>query len=120
MRFIARKVSFACALLTVILSRRLSSLTPYSRTMNPRQCLQEIFSRRGDGGDDFTESTPGYRSFVRMLISQRVCRGSVAESALTPFQMIFTPMHTSRNEVSFMITVIPVGPTILLRRSANP
>jgi hypothetical protein len=43
MRLIARKEKFVCALLTVILSGG-SSLLLYSRTMNPKRCLQATSS----------------------------------------------------------------------------
>src|ERR1700693_1118845 len=41
-------------------------------------------------------------------------KGCEAKSALAPFHRICTPMHTSRNEVSCKITVIPVRPRNLL------
>jgi hypothetical protein len=50
---------------------------------------------------------------------QRVLAGSVARSALAPFQTICTPMHTSKNDVSCRITVIPVVPSTRPRRSAK-
>jgi hypothetical protein len=52
--------------------------------------------------------------------AQRRCKGSEIKRALAPFHRICTPMHTSRNDVSCMITVIPVAPSILASRSANP
>ncbi len=38
---------------------------------------------------------------------------------LTPFHTICTPMQTSRNEVSLTITLVPVGPSTVARRSAK-
>jgi hypothetical protein len=43
-----------------------------------------------------------------------------AKKALTPFQTIWTPMQTNRNDVSRTITVVPVAPSIRANRSANP
>lgn len=41
-------------------------------------------------------------------------------SALTPFQKICTPMHTSKNEDSRTTMVIPFSPKAFAKRSANP
>ena len=44
--------------------------------------------------------------------------GNELSNLLAPFQNICTPMHTSRNAVSFKITFVPVAPILLARRSA--
>src|SRR5579863_1680698 len=44
--------------------------------------------------------------------------GNEPSSLLAPFHKIWTPMHTSRNAVSFKITFVPVGPILLASRSA--
>src|SRR5580704_7757783 len=44
--------------------------------------------------------------------------GNEPSSLLAPFHKICTPMHTSRNAVSFKITFVPVGPILLASRSA--
>jgi cytochrome c len=46
--------------------------------------------------------------------------GTDAKNALTPFQTIWTPMHTKRNDDSRTITVMAVTPNIRASRSANP
>ncbi len=51
--------------------------------------------------------------------AQRTCTGTELNNALAPFHRICTPMHTSRNEDSCIITVIPVVPRIRASRSAN-
>ena len=43
--------------------------------------------------------------------------GNELSSLLAPFQKICTPMHTSRNAVSFRITLVPVAPILLASRS---
>ena len=45
---------------------------------------------------------------------------SDANNTLAPFQKICTPMHTSKNDDSRMITLIPVAPSNFASRSANP
>src|ERR1700722_3691891 len=44
--------------------------------------------------------------------------GNELSNLLAPFQKICTPMHTSRNAVSFKMTLVPVAPTLLASRSA--
>src|ERR1700728_48090 len=44
--------------------------------------------------------------------------GNELSNLLAPFHKICTPMHTSRNAVSFRITLVPVGPSLLASRSA--
>ena len=53
-------------------------------------------------------SASGCQRPIRLV--QRTCRNHELTSALAPFQRICTPMHTSRNDVSCKITVIPVAP----------
>lgn len=52
--------------------------------------------------------------------AQCTCKGSELSRALAPFHRICTPMHTSRNDVSCRMTVIPVLPRICPSRSAKP
>jgi hypothetical protein len=51
--------------------------------------------------------------------SQSVPAGRDFSSALIPFQTICTPMQTSKNEVSWRITVMPVVPSTRPSRSAK-
>jgi hypothetical protein len=51
---------------------------------------------------------------------QPICSVTDSANALIPFQAICTPMQTSRNDESCMITNIAVGPKIRANRSANP
>jgi len=53
-------------------------------------------------------------------VAQCKCKGRELISALAPFQRICTPMHTSRKDVSCMITVMPVWPRARPRRSEKP
>ena len=48
-----------------------------------------------------------------------VLAGSDVNSALAPFHTICTPMHTSKNDVSCRITVMPVVPSTRPSRSAK-
>ena len=50
---------------------------------------------------------------------QRLPAGSDFRSELTPFQTICTPIHTSKNDVSCRITVMPVVPSTRPKRSAK-
>lgn len=75
---------------------------------------------------DFCGKHRGYPSYstnpptINNLRTHLTCPGNSTHNALNPFHMICTPMHTSRNDVSCKITVIPVVPRIFLSRSANP
>src|SRR5216683_6797742 len=45
---------------------------------------------------------------------------SEPNNTLAPFHRICTPMHTSKNDDNRMITLIPVAPSNIASRSANP
>lgn len=51
---------------------------------------------------------------------QLTLNGTEASSARTPFQRICTPMQTSKNEASCMITLMAVGPSTRASLSENP
>jgi hypothetical protein len=69
---------------------------------------------RGVGGVRALKKTRGVAAPIQCATA-----GSVAKSALAPFQTICTPMHTNRNEVNCRITVMPVVPSTRPSRSAK-
>jgi len=57
--------------------------------------------------------------FTQWEIAGPAILSSDASNWLAPFHTICTPMHTRRNDESFTITFIPVGPITTANRSAN-
>jgi hypothetical protein len=53
-------------------------------------------------------------------LAQPICSVIDSSNALIPFQAIWTPIQTRKNDDNCVITVIPVAPRICARRSANP
>jgi hypothetical protein len=57
----------------------------------------------------------------RISMSYRaMCSVKDSSRVLMPFQTIWAPIQTRRNDESFVITDIPVGPRTRASRSANP
>jgi hypothetical protein len=94
------------------------------RTLGPTQHRRFLIPSKLLVGSGICRKATRVSPFGRTLemaeeSRQRVLPGSVAKSALAPFQTICTPMHTSKNDVSCRITVMPVVPSTRPRRSAK-
>jgi hypothetical protein len=92
-----------------------SSICPFIAIKLRYRILESKSKHRGSG--------PG-GTLVKRLGSQpvpyRATSGIEEMSARRPFHKICTPMQTSRNEDKRTMTVMPVGPRMRARRSANP
>src|SRR5262249_52473250 len=67
-----------------------------------------------------SESLPAMAVCAQRGLGMIVAHCSVRASALTPFHIICTPMHTRRNDDRRRIMLIALSPRTAARRSAKP
>jgi rubrerythrin len=94
-----------------------------------RKALDELLALRQAGspkaagwiGDAIYGPTTagGLRNRISMSYGA-MCSVTDSSRVLMPFQTIWAPIQTRRNDESFVITDIPVGPRTRASRSANP